>query len=239
MDLRFASLQTCAEAQGLVVVIDVVRAFSTAAYAFAAGAEKIVLVSTLEEALKLREQIPGSLCMGETGGLPMADFDLWNSPSQVQSMDLRGKTLIQRTSAGTQGMVRSVQAERLLAGSFVVAAATARTILQIAPEVVTFVATGTQEDDPRLGREDYACAEYIAALVDCLIEGKEKPEPTRFLDWEEEFLSIRHERNWPELLWNQFIKDLWLCRIVDRFSFAQVVHRQDHLVMTPEFSSVL
>jgi 2-phosphosulfolactate phosphatase len=238
MDLRFASLQTCSEAQGLVVVIDVVRAFSTSAYAFAAGAEKIILVSTLEEALKVREQIPGALCMGESGGLPVADFDLWNSPSQMQSMDLRGKTLIQRTSAGTQGIVRSVHADCLLAGSFVIAAATARAILQMTPELVTFVATGTQEDDPRFGREDYACAEYIAALVKCLVDGKEKPEPTRFMDWEGEFLSLRHERNWPETLWNQFLKDLSLCRIVDRFSFAQVVHRQDYLAMTPEFSPV-
>ncbi|MGB9800251.1 MAG: 2-phosphosulfolactate phosphatase, partial [Thermanaerothrix sp.] len=42
-----ANLETCAQAADIVVVIDVLRAFSTAAYAFAAGADRILLVSTV------------------------------------------------------------------------------------------------------------------------------------------------------------------------------------------------
>jgi len=38
-------------ATGVVVVIDVMRAFTTAAYAFEAGIGEIELVSTVEEAL--------------------------------------------------------------------------------------------------------------------------------------------------------------------------------------------
>ena len=46
---------------GVVVVIDVLRAFTTAAFAFAAGAREIVLVSTVDEALALRERLAGAL----------------------------------------------------------------------------------------------------------------------------------------------------------------------------------
>ena len=43
-----------------VEVIDVLRAFTTAAFAFAAGVREIVLVGAVEEALALRERLPGA-----------------------------------------------------------------------------------------------------------------------------------------------------------------------------------
>ena len=46
------------ERRGSVVVIDVLRAFTTAAYAFAAGAREILLTSTVEEAFALRARLP-------------------------------------------------------------------------------------------------------------------------------------------------------------------------------------
>jgi len=42
---HYTDLDTCPEATGVVIVIDVLRAFSTAAYAFSRGAKEIVLVS--------------------------------------------------------------------------------------------------------------------------------------------------------------------------------------------------
>ena len=42
---------------GAVVVVDVIRAFSTAAYAFGAGAAEIFLVDTVEEALVLARRV--------------------------------------------------------------------------------------------------------------------------------------------------------------------------------------
>ena len=44
MMIQRATRETCGEATGTVVVIDVLRAFTTAAYAFAAGAADITLV---------------------------------------------------------------------------------------------------------------------------------------------------------------------------------------------------
>ena len=47
MIIQRATLQNCHTATGTVVVIDVLRAFTTAAYAFDAGADDITLVSTV------------------------------------------------------------------------------------------------------------------------------------------------------------------------------------------------
>ncbi len=174
MRLERANLETCGDATDTVVVIDVLRAFTTAAYAFAAGAREILLVSTVAEALALRARFPGALVMGEVHGLLVEGFDFSNSPADLLGRDLGGRRMIQRTSAGTQGVVRSLRAGTLLTSSFVCAAATARYIARHAPACVTFVITGIYTD--RDGDEDAACADYLAALL-----RRERPDPAPFL----------------------------------------------------------
>jgi 2-phosphosulfolactate phosphatase len=163
VEIRRATLDTCAEATGTVVVIDVLRAFTTAAYALAAGALDIILVASVEEAFALRAEHPGILLMGEVGGWPIAGFDFGNSPSAFVERDLSGCHLVQRTSAGTQGVVLSRQADSLLAASLVCASATAGTIRRHAPASLTFVITGAHSG--RSGDEDAACADLIEALL--------------------------------------------------------------------------
>lgn len=162
MKFQYTNLEDCHTAKGVVVVIDVLRAFSTAAYAFSRGAKEILLVGTVEEALALRSQIPHSKAMGEVGGLPPPGFDFGNSPTHIDGEDLSGITLIQRTGAGTRGAVRSQNAEVLLAASFVVAGATVKHITRLGAEEVTFVITGKTFSG---GDEDLACAEYLEALL--------------------------------------------------------------------------
>ena len=89
MEFKKETLKTCSQATGLVVVIDVIRAFTTAAFAFAAGANSITLVSTVEGATQLRDQIPDGLIMGEVMGLPPDGFDFGNSPSALVGADLK------------------------------------------------------------------------------------------------------------------------------------------------------
>jgi 2-phosphosulfolactate phosphatase len=220
-----ATNETCGEATGAVVVIDVLRAFTTAAFAFAAGAREIVLASGVDEALALRERLTGALVMGEVDGLPVAGFDFSNSPADFVGRDLRGKRLIQRTSAGTQGVVRSLKADLLLAGSFVVAGATARFLRSRAPECATFVVTGIYPD--RDGDEDAACADYLGALL----RGG-APDPAPYLRRVRESVPGRifADPARPEFP----SEDLEYCANVDRFDFAMLVERRDGLlVMRP------
>ncbi|MBN1977878.1 MAG: 2-phosphosulfolactate phosphatase [Anaerolineae bacterium] len=223
MRFRQASLQTCAEATGVVVVIDVIRAFTTAAFAFAAGAEEIILVGTVEEAFALREQLPDALAMGEVNGLPPPGFDFGNSPSALIGADLTHRRLIQRTSAGTQGAVNSHKADLLLTSSFCCAQATADYVRRISPDLVTFVVTGLGPDGR--GEEDLACAEYLETLL-----AGERPNPEPYTKRVKECRTSRYifaDPEKPQFPW----EDIECCVDVDRFDFAMtVVDRRDGLL---------
>lgn len=171
MEIRIDSLYRGAqEARGTVVIIDVFRAFTTAAVAFSKGAEKIVLVAEVEDALKLREQGVGEICMGEVDGIRPDGFDLGNSPYEMLDADVAGKTLIQSTRAGTVGMSAATNASQIYAGSFVLAEATVKAILLDNPELVTIVAMGLEARVH--ADEDEQCALYMRNLL----QGR-KPDP--------------------------------------------------------------
>jgi 2-phosphosulfolactate phosphatase len=153
-------LEGAARATGTIAVIDVFRAFTTAAVALANGAIRIVMVGSVEEALALRAAGLGQICMGEVGGKAPDGFDFGNSPFEISTVDFQGKTIIQRTSAGTQGIVAAAsRAARLYAASLVTTDATVREILSGSPERVTVVAIGGE--GVRRTDEDEVCAMHL------------------------------------------------------------------------------
>jgi 2-phosphosulfolactate phosphatase len=152
-------------AGGNVAVIDVFRAFTTAAVAFANGARQIVMVADIAEALALREAGRGAACLGEAHGHAPPGFDFGNSPFEIAAVDFTGKTLIQRTSAGTQGIVAAASgADRLYAASLATAAATARALGRGAPERITLVAMGN--NGTSRADEDEVCALHLRNLIE-------------------------------------------------------------------------
>jgi len=80
-------------------------------------------------------------------------------PSRSQAPDLRGKTIIQRTSAGTQGIVAASRAVRLYAASLVTAEATVRALLSGSPDYVSLVAMG--DNGLKRTDEDELCAIHL------------------------------------------------------------------------------
>jgi 2-phosphosulfolactate phosphatase len=222
MLIKRATNETCGVATGVVVAIDVIRAFTTAAFALAAGARDIVPVGTVEEALALRARFPGALLMGEVGGYPIDGFDYGNSPSALLGQDLAGRRIIQRTSAGTQGLVLSLKAETLFAGSLVCAAATARAIARCAPGSVTLVVTGAFPG--RDGDEDIACADYLAALLH-----GESLDRAALVRRVRDSDAGRLFANPDDPVFPA--SDLDLCTDVDRFDFALHVARRDGLLI--------
>jgi 2-phosphosulfolactate phosphatase len=214
-------------ASGVVVVIDVLRAFTTAAHAFDAGVIRILPVAGVEEAIQLRESLPDSLIMGEVEGVKPEGFDFGNSPEQIRQQDLRGITLIQRTSAGTQGIVRAEQADFIFAASFVVAKATAEHIQQLDPLEVSLIITGKSMG--RDGDEDRACGEYLQALI-----MGEKPAPEAFT--RRAAHSTAGKGFLSDELQEEFGPDVTLSTQADRFNFSLPVLRQGKLwVMNRHF----
>ena len=219
MKFKYATLDDCHTATGIVLLVDVLRAFSTAAYAFSRGAKEIRLVSGVQEALDLKAQIPNSKAMGEVGGLPPQGFDFGNSPTRILEHDLTGIPLIQRTGAGTQGAVRSVNAEVMLATSFVVAQATMDHVLRLNPNEVTFVVTGGMGND-----EDVACAEFLEKQF----MGQESEAGSFVKRVYDSRDALQHMPDHP-----QFPKsDLDYCSRINAFDFAMPIVRENgHLVM--------
>ncbi len=155
------------ESTGIVVVIDVIRAFTVAACAFAGGASSLWLVRSVEDAQALRSLDPTALLAAEIGGRLIPGFDLNNSPYQMSRADVRGRRIIQRTGAGTQGAVRSYNATYLLTCSLTNAAATARYLRKLYADTslpITFLPTEGSFDGVQRN-EDHYCAEYIEALL--------------------------------------------------------------------------
>ena len=156
-------LRGAREAEGTAIIIDVFRAFTTAAVAFSRGAERIVLVAEVADALKLREEGHGDLCMGEVAGMRPDGFDFGNSPFELSQADVAGKRLIQSTRAGTVGVAAATNAEKIYAGSLVIAEATVKAILDEAPERVSVVAMGAE--GKARADEDEQCALYLRNLL--------------------------------------------------------------------------
>ena len=206
---------------GLVVVVDVIRAFSTAAYAFGAGASRIYLVASVDEALAFKRAHTGSVAMGEEHGLRPEGFDLPNSPVMAAAFDMDGRTVVQRTSAGTQGVVAASSATRLWCASLVCASATATAVNAAELGAPTYVITGWLVDRPdRPGADDRLTAEYIESIrLDAPTDRSEVAERFASSDEATLTLALGSDHCHPD--------DIKLAVDVDKFSFAMEVTRDE------------
>ncbi len=223
MEIRIESLLDGARrARGTVVIVDVFRAFTTAAVALARGASRIVMAPEPEEALRLREQGVGDICVGEVNGMRPEGFDFGNSPHELMQAALEGRVVIQSTRAGTAGVVAATQAEAIYAGSFMVAGATVEAIRRDDPAGVTIVAMGwnaTVRTD-----EDEQCALYLRNLL----EGRRPdPEAVRKLVLAGGEVAKFHDPGQPHF----HSEDCEIALQIDRYDFAIRIEREgDHLV---------
>lgn len=108
-------------AGGVAVVIDVLRATTTAVYALAAGCRDIRPCAEVEEARALADTLPAgkALLAGERGGIPPEGFDLGNSPAEYTPRRCKGCSIVLTTTNGTRALARAAEAERVFLAAFV------------------------------------------------------------------------------------------------------------------------
>jgi len=152
-------LEGARKAEGLVVVIDVFRAFSVECYLIEQGIKRIYPVPTVEEALQWEAGNQQVVLIGENHEKKCEGFDFGNSPTHIIGENFEGKIAVHRTSSGTQGIDLAKNADEILTGSFVNAKAIADYILMKNPAVVSLVAMGYE--GLRETQEDDFCADYI------------------------------------------------------------------------------
>jgi 2-phosphosulfolactate phosphatase len=217
MIIKRATLENCHIETDTVIVIDVLRAFTTSAFAFFQGAHEIAIVGTVDDVFRLKARFPHALIMGEERGHPVEGFDFGNSPSLLLGQDLSGKLLVQRTSAGTQGVVRS-RARNIVVTGLCNVSATVQLIRRLHPKSITLVQTGVLSGGR--GDEDMACADLIDALLDGrLINLDEIRERVRDSQSGRSFTDPDHFA-FPSA-------DLEASLEIDRFDFAMMVHEND------------
>ena len=200
-------------ARGVTVVIDVFRAFSVACYAYARGAKRIVPMAGIEEALAMKKARPEIVAIGERHGRRVDGFDFGNSPTEISQADVRGKVLVHTTSAGTQGLTRASQADVVLTGSLVNAAAICAYIRALGQERVSIVRMGY--DAKERCDEDDLCAE----LLHSRLSGSGKDYDTGTV--RERLRSAPAAKKFfdPEATWAPET-DFELCTDIDRFGFV-------------------
>lgn len=214
MDIRIlGQLEGASQAEGLTVIIDVFRAFTVECFVSERGAERIIPMAKAEDCLRLKAQHPEYYLIGERGGVKLEGFDSGNSPSYLTTaVDLRGKTVVHSTSAGTQGIVQAAsKADEVLTGSLVNASAIVRYIQSRKPAIVTLVSMGLNGNEE--SAEDTLCARYIKAKLlgeDISIHDEiaklKSSSGSKFFDRE-------RQKSFPE-------PDFFMCLVPDVFDFV-------------------
>jgi 2-phosphosulfolactate phosphatase len=155
--------------QSTCVVFDILRATSTIVTALANGAEAVIPVSEIAEALEIKRKDPQVLLAGERDGLRIQanltesiDFDLGNSPREFTKDRVAGKKIVMTTTNGTRALRACARAETVLVCSFLNLQATRDYLQPRVPLQLLLICSGTFEQ-PAL--EDVLAA---GALCDCL-----------------------------------------------------------------------
>ena len=155
------------------IVIDVIRAFTVSHIAFSRGVQEIFLVNTVAEAFALRAQVPGILLAGEIDALPIAGFDLDNSPHTMAQADVGGKSLVQKTSNGVKATLLALNAKTVMVTGLSNARTSALHARRLAQEMaakpgqaarhctINVIASHPEYDD------DVAVADYIRGIILC------------------------------------------------------------------------
>lgn len=231
-EVSIGSFAAAAAVGGTVVVIDVIRAFTTMALALDRGAAAVVLAATPERALALRDAGRGAYCLGERGGLMPPGFDFGNSPAEIAPVDFGGAVLIQTTSNGTRGVIAAAEAGagRIYAGALVAAEATVQALAAADDgSPVSLVAMGS--GDRERSEEDELCALYLRARL----EGQ-RPDKRAFASLLKSLLGEpgRSERHFASLS----ADDIAHCLALDSLPFALRVRKEGELLVArPERAS--
>ncbi|MGV3489598.1 MAG: 2-phosphosulfolactate phosphatase [Tuberibacillus sp.] len=146
------------------IVIDVIRAFTVAHYAFLSGVKRIILADSVETAFQIKRDLPEVILAGEIKGLPIPGFDLDNSPVNAMNFRLNNRILVQKTTNGVKAALNALNAEEIYVTGFSNAKITAQYVNnrwgKTDSAKVNIIASHPT------GEDDLACAQYIKEIIE-------------------------------------------------------------------------
>lgn len=187
------------DSNGVVVLIDVLRATSFIPVALYNGAREVVLMEDADDALSIKRDSPEVLLAGERSGEKLEGFDIGNNVALLERLAKDKRIVL--SSGNFCSVVGELGVNHVVAGSLVNATAVAEYLTRSSVQEVYLVSTGTYHLDgvhhekPQLREED-----DIGALVifHALLQHKEGVRPSTEL--ETRYASFRSVLESPSLL---------------------------------------
>ena len=150
------------QARGVAVIIDVINASSTIVKLFEAGVKTVVPVGSIKQAKEMKKRTKNALICAEIRHkIRFVGVDFLNSVKVPKN--LKGKTIIIKTNAGTKGLLGAKKADRILVGCFLNSGAVVDYIKKLKPKHVSLVPMGNSGKSP--AAEDELCAQYLKKLL--------------------------------------------------------------------------
>lgn len=225
------------------MVIDVLRASTTASAALAAGAKRVIPFASVDEARRfadrLAEQGETPLLGGERGGVRIEGFHLGNSPLECSADSVADRTILFTTTNGTRALLAATNADWAGMGGFANLSAIADRLANGTGHI-HLVCAGT---DGHVTLEDVLAAGAITAAVRERLPKVEvgNDEATIALNlhgchagYGTRLAAIQSSRGGRNLLALGFGADLACCAETDLFAVVPVLKNGALVLETPE-----
>jgi len=157
-----AGCQAAAEAGGVAVMIDALRASATITSLMAAGAKRVWVATEVEQAHAMKKRLGDALLVGERDGFPPPGFDANNSPRGVMDLPLEGREAVFTSTTGAARLGQLEGTALALVGTAVNAALVARVVAKKAEDDPVFTIAAGLRGAPGGTEEDWIGAALIA-----------------------------------------------------------------------------
>jgi len=228
---EFAALAQRDLSETACIVFDVLRATSSMVTALAHGAQAVVPVATIPDALAWRGRDPDVLLAGERNGLRIravltggVEFDLGNSPREFGPERVRGRTIVMTTTNGTRALEACRPAAHVWVGAFLNLTAVVEALRRVQPRHLLVVCSGTIE---QAAFEDALAAGALCEAVWELYRGGEVADSVQLAleAWRRHAndlaAGLGSGRNGRRLLARPELRDdVSFCAMRDRYTFA-------------------
>jgi len=168
VDMIKNKLETCfspalfeadAHQDSIVVILDILRASSAICTAFANGADSIIPVAEVSQALEYKSR--GYLVAAERDGFVLDFADFGNSPFNFTKEKVEGKTIVYSTTNGTGLINLAASAYKTVIGSFLNIKSLTQWLINQERDVLLLCAGWKN----RFNIEDTVCAGAIAETL--------------------------------------------------------------------------
>ncbi len=224
------------------IAIDVLRATTTMAAAFNAGAEAIHVFSDLDRLRTASQAVSAEkrLLAGERGGAAVEGFDLGNSPLDHTPDRSAGRHLFMSTTNGTRCLSRLQQAPMVITAALTTRQAVVDFLRKHDPQVVWLVGSGWQgtyslEDTVCAGAILHRIAEQTALdLKDLVGNDAAIAAVSLYLQWQDAMLDLMHcASHGQRLLRLHQDEDLKYCAQLDVLDLVPIQSEPGTLVLNP------